>query len=263
MILLFACAPALTTGPAELPRSEVIDGIHTAPDGVSARYRMVLPDAELTGLLLFFPWDGAGWRYRRAANRRAALAAAHGLVLISVEAPENQDCWWAPAAVKNARYVDSLVQDILGRYGLDPERVFTTGLSGGADFAAAFFVHTGFRYGGGVVALCGGDLPRLDGGDCAAELDPPPAPIDQTSARAAAGRVRFDFAITADDPLFAGSARAAALYTDLGFETRHRVVSGSGHCGFDEGFDALEALSEGLNWVAATPGRGAEQVPPQ
>lgn len=246
--LLLACAPSLVRGLPAAPAPGVLDGVYTDPDGLAARYRMVLPETPFDGLLLFFPWDGADGKYRRAATIRAELAAEHRLAVVSFELPGDGRCWWAPTVQRNAQYIDAFLKDALARYPLDPNRVFTTGLSGGADFAAALFFHTGFRYGGGVVALCGGDVPRLDGGDCDAEIDPPAAPVGPIPAPGPA-RVRLDFAITGDDTLLPNSRAGAELYRRLGAEVRHRVVPGSGHCGFADGFQALDELREGLAYV--------------
>lgn len=244
-----AATGALRAGP--------IHGTFTDGEGRTVRYQVSVPDAlaagEPHGVLLFFPWDGGGASYVREARIHAALAAEHHLVSVSVRQPEGTRCWWAPEVEGYARLVDALLRErLLGAYGLDPDRVFLTGMSGGADFAAAFPAHVGYRYGGGVVALCGGDVPRTDGGDCATEANPPEAPLrsDLTPRQLAA--VRYDFALTADDPLLAPSLAAAALYRGAGFtHVRHRVVAGTGHCGFAEGWEGLDALAAGLDYVDA------------
>lgn len=245
--LLAGCARAPRV--AEAPDPE--RGVYTDDTGRRLRYRLWMPPPDPTrplGALLFFPWDGGGAAYARAGARRAALAARHHLVLVSLRQPEGA-CWWAPEVEENTRAVERFLADeLIGARGVDPGRVFATGLSGGADFASAFHHNTGFAYGGGVVALCGGDVPRLDGGDCEAELSPPAAPPRPVPA----GRpdLRFFFAITEEDPLLAPSREAAAFYTGLGFtEVRHQLVPGRGHCGFAEGFDGLDALAEGLAQV--------------
>lgn len=204
------------------------------------------PDAD--GALLFFPWDGGGAAYKDEARLHAALAAEHRLILVSMRQPAG-DCWWAPEGLDNVRVVDELLRaELIDARGIDPNRVFLTGLSGGADFASAFHFHTGYVYGGGVIARCGGDIPRTNGGDCAKEESPPPAPPRPIPAQRP--RLRFDFILTADDPLLPASEAAAAFYADAGFEVRHRVVPGSGHCGFAEGWEAMDSFAEGLRFVA-------------
>lgn len=261
--LLWALVACVTPGrapaggvrvPASL-RTGPIDGTFTDGEGRTARYRMLVPEdvaaGEPYGVLLFFPWDGGGAAYAREARLHAELAAAHRLVVVSMRQPEGTRCWWAPNVEGYTRLVDAFLRErLLGVYGLDPDRVFLTGLSGGADFAAAFHAHTGYRYGGGAIALCGGDVPRTDGGDCATEANPPEAPWPPTLSARQLAAVRYDFALTADDPLLAPSQAAAGRYTDAGFtHVRHRVVAGSGHCGFAEGWEGLDTLAEGLDYV--------------
>ena len=139
------------------------------------------------GVLLFFTEDFGNSGYLEEASLHADVAKEHNLVLASMaspDAPGDAGCWWAPQVEDNAAYVDEFVQQrLVGDLGVDTERLFATGLSGGSDFAAAFHLHTDYRYGGGVVALCGGDIPRLNGGGCEPEAnpDPAPAPTDKTS----------------------------------------------------------------------------------
>lgn len=243
---LFSCARPPLSARADL---DFFDGVFVDSSGRSGRYRLAVPppSGEPLGVLFFFPWDGGGPAYAREAARREALAAEHHLVIAALRQPEGR-CWWAPEVEDNARFVDELLrQELIEAQGVDPNRVFLTGLSGGADFAAAFPYHVGFAYGGGVVALCGGDLPRQNGGDCASEANPPEAP--PLAGPPPRLDIRYDFGITADDSLRPASEAAAAYYRAAGFEVRHRVLPGSGHCGFDEGFEAMGALAEGLDFV--------------
>lgn len=116
---------------------------------------------------------------------------------------------------------------LVDRLGVDTDRVFTTGLSGGSDFAASFHFHTDYRYSGGAVALCGGDIPRLNGGSCEPDTDPDPAPAPTGLSAADLDRVRYDLAITSDDFLLAHTEAATAFYTDAGFtHVRHRIEQG-------------------------------------
>jgi poly(3-hydroxybutyrate) depolymerase len=240
LLVLVACV-----GSAKLhaPASRTIDGRFVDDRGLSGAYRLVLPRgrAERPGVLVFFGWDGDGRAYRRMAGLLAPLADARNLVLVTLRNPGPSRCWWAPTVEENVHWVDRLVTDVvMGPIGVDPGRVIAAGLSGGADFASAFHVHTGDRYGGGAVALCGGDVPRADGGDCDTEADPPVA------ARAPRPDVRYFFALTADDPLLAHSLAAAAFYGGAGANVTHRVVAGEGHCGFVDGFEGLAELEAGL-----------------
>lgn len=245
--LIGACTPASAGG------DTVVDGRHVDEAGHTGPWRMVVPAGvgEGHGVLLFFTWDGAGRAYRRQASRRASIAAEHDLAIVAMPPPDGQRCWWAPTVEENARFVEDFVRDeLVGRRGVDPDRVFLSGLSGGADFAAAFPYHAGFAYGAGVVALCGGDVPRLDGGDCATEADPPAAPPRAVPERVREA-LRFAFALTADDPLLAHARAAAAVWRDAGLtHVRDDVVPGAGHCGFADGFlGGTAELRAGLDYV--------------
>ena len=237
---------------------QIVDETFTSDSGLTAKVALVVPEqtngSAPPGVLLFFTEDFGNNGYRKQARLHAEVAQAHGLLLVSMaspDAPGDEGCWWAPQVKDNAAYVDEFLQvRLIGDLGVDPNRVFTTGLSGGSDFAAAFHLHTGYRYSGGVVALCGGDIPRLNGGGCDPEKDPEPAPAPTGLSAADLSRVRYDFAITADDSLLPNSQAAAAFYTELGFtRVRHRIVEGSGHCGFESGWEGLDVLEEGMNYV--------------
>jgi hypothetical protein len=236
-------------------RSNVLDETFTSDDGTTASVALVMPEgtSDPAGVLLFFTWDFGNSAYYEQAELHAEIAQEHGLIVASMASPRvsgDSGCWWAPQVQENAAYVDEFVQErLVDRHDVDTERIFTTGISGGSDFAAAFHLHTAYRYGGGVVALCGGDIPRLSGGSCEPESDPEPllAPSFTTGD---IDRVRYDFAIVADDELRENSEAAAAYYTDLGFDhVRHRIVEGSGHCGFDSGWEGLDVFAEGMDYV--------------
>ena len=249
LLLLAAC----TTNAAS-----VLDETFTSSNGLAANVALVVPDSPSDqpplGVLLFFTEDFGNSGYLEQASLHADVAKEHNLVLASMaspDAPGDAGCWWAPQVEDNTTYVDEFVQQrLVGDVGADTERLFTTGLSGGSDFAAAFHLHTDYRYGGGVVALCGGDIPRLNGGGCEPEADPDPAPAPTDLTSADLDRVRYDFEIVADDFLLGHSEAAAAYYTDLGFSTvRHRIVDGSGHCGFESGWEGLDVFAEGMDYV--------------
>ncbi len=249
LLLLVGCA-------AKSPK--ILDETFTSDQGLSARVALVIPegtgDGASPGVLLFFTWDFGDAAYRKQARLHAAIAQEHNLVLASMASPKaggDSGCWWAPQVQDNAAYVDEFVQRrLIQELGVDPSRVFTTGISGGSDFAAAFHLHTRYRYHGGVVALCGGDIPRLNGGRCEPESNPAPSPVPANLTAADLEGVRYDFAIVATDELRPNSEAAAAFYRDLGFtHVRHRIVDGDGHCGFESGWEGLDVLAEGLDYV--------------
>jgi len=239
-----------TTAPADLTAT------YTDADGTTGNYRLMVGAGvpASPGVLLFFDGDFLGKRFAADAAARVDIAAAHGLLVVSMQNPDlppGNGCWWAPEVEEYARYVDGFVSEVLvGQWGVDPSRVFLTGLSGGSDFSAAFGYHTGWRYGGGAVALCGGDVPRLDGGSCDESLDPPAAPDPDKIPAAALADYRYAYRIDATDPLYDYATASAAWYSDHGFaHVDLQVVAGSGHCGFVDGFDGIKQLEDGLDSV--------------
>lgn len=239
------------------PEVGTFDETFTDSTGATGDLRIIVPEDIADGgygVLLFFSWDGGDGWYQEEADLHEPLAAEHRLVTVSMATPSTQGtdgCWWAPAVEDNAAYVAEFIQQrLIDELRIDTDRIFLTGLSGGSDFAAAFHFHTGYAWRGGSVALCGGDVPRLNGGNCAWETDPEPAPVPDSIPADALSGVRYDFATTADDYLRENAEDATTFYTDLGFtHVQYRVADGSDHCGFSEGWEGLDALAEGLDFV--------------
>lgn len=255
ILFLLACASSKSGSHGS---SDTLDETFTDSAGLSAKVALVLPEEEpdgaAPGVLLFFTWDFGNQEYFDQAELHAELAQEHGLIVASMASPKtpgDSGCWWAPRVEDNAAYVDEFVQArLVDELGIDTDRVFTTGLSGGSDFAAAFHFHTDYRYGGGAVALCGGDIPRLNGGGCEPDIDPEPALTPTDLSTDTLDAVRYDLSLTVDDFLREHAEAAAAYYDDLGFShVRQRIVEGSGHCGFDSGWEGLDVFAEGLDYV--------------
>lgn len=247
-----------------------LDGVFTATNDLSGAYRLVVPDGaagpDALGLLLFFHADGDVNGFRTHADQLAARGEKSRLAVAALRVPREgggdgtpptepgDQCWWAPRVESNAQYVDEWIQGVaLPELGasLDSGRIYFAGVSGGADFAAALNLQLGFRYQGGAVAVCGGDLPRRNGGSCIDEPEPPllePLPaVTDVPAGATRGFV-YSFDLTADDPLRPLARDASDYYRGLGFAVRFGVPRGSGHCGFDASLEAI--LDRRIAWVA-------------
>jgi hypothetical protein len=253
--------------------AEPVDGVFTASNGLSGPYRLVVPDevpeSLSLGLLVFFHPDGDTATFRERADGFAERGRVSRLAVAALSVPRTDAtdgspppdpadrCWWAPREASNAAYVDEWIQTVAaGALGarLDDERVIFAGVSGGGDFASALNVQLGHRYRGGAVAVCGGDLPRQDGGSCVGE--PVPDPLDPLPAKSdvpdgATRTFRYSFDLTRDDPLLAFASEARAYYRGLGFPAALRKPRGSGHCGFDA--PAEEILDERIAAVASWP----------
>lgn len=248
-LLLAACTPSTPT---------VLEETFTAENGLSAKVAIVVPeDAESSrplGALLFFSADFDNSQYVEQAELYADVALEHNLVLASMTSPkagEDSGCWWAPQVEDNTAYADEFLRErILDELGASPDRVFVTGLSGGSGMASSFHFHTGYQYAGGAVMLCGGDVPRLNGGGCEPDEDPAAAPAPSDLGAEVLDQVRYDFAMTEGDFLMERSEAGASFYSELGFSAvQHRVVDGSGHCGFDSGWEGLDVFAAGMDYV--------------
>lgn len=267
-----SAAPALTAEP--------LDGVFSATNGLSGAYRLRVPDggagADSLGLLVFFHADGDVDTFRTHADNLAARGETSRLAVAALTVPRSgpadgtppsdpvDQCWWAPRPQGNAQYVGEWIQSVaFGELGaaLDEDRIYFAGISGGADFAAELHLQLGFRYGGGAVALCGGDLPRQEGGSCVADPGPPlldPLPGLGDLPAGAAGAFVYSFDLTADDSLRVLASAARSYYEELGFEVWFGTPPGSGHCGFHEPLEDL--LDRRIEQVASAAPAGACDV---
>lgn len=247
-LLVFDAAP--------LHAAEPIDGAFSA-SGLSGSYRLIPPDGPLgpgsIGLLLFFHADGDVATTHEDADALAVRGEKSRLAVAALSVPSEggpptdpeDQCWWAPRAQRNAEYVAAWIDDVaVGELGdaIDFERVYFAGVSGGGDFAAALNLHLGFRFGGGAVALCGGDMPRADGGSCVSNPGPPlleplPGPADVPPG--AADRFVYSFDVTRDDPLLLLAKEARDYYHGLGFRVLFATPTAGGHCDFEETVEQL------------------------
>jgi hypothetical protein len=258
LLLILGCV-SVAAAPA---RAVTTDGVFVAGNGLAGPYRLVVPDALTgstpVGLLVYFHADGDVASFASRANALVARGEASRLAVAALSVPRDDatdgtpptdpadQCWWAPRVRSNAAYLDAWIQQVakpaLGSR-FDDARVFFAGISGGADFAAAANAQLDFRYGGGAVAVCGGDLLRTDGGSCIAEpgpplLDPQPGPGDVPPGATDAYVYSFD--VTKNDPLAVLAADARDLYDGLGFPVWfHQPAGSGGHCEFGEAVESV------------------------
>jgi hypothetical protein len=234
-----------------------LDGVFDASNGLSGPYRLIVPEGPLgsdsVGLLLFFHADGDVDGFRAHADNLAERGEKSRLAVAALTVPSDgppptepaDQCWWAPRPQSNAEYVGEWIENVaLGELGdaLDFDRVYFAGISGGGDFAAAVNLHLDFRYGGGAVALCGGDMPRANGGSCVSEPGPPlldPLPGAANLPPNAAEASAYSFDLTKNDSLRPLALAARDYYEGLGFEVLFGDPAGSGHCGFAEPLEQL------------------------
>lgn len=225
---------ATFAAPASPPDEGVLVGTHRDATGREGAYALQLPPNRSgpIGALVFFHADDGVRDYTEWMNDRLrSLAARHNLALVSLQEPD-LTCWWAPRSADDSRYaLDFIDQVLVGRYGVDRRRLFLAGKSGGSFFAAGLPAYANYDFGGGIIGLCGGDVPRLNGGDCDEETDAPawtdaPKPPSDLS-------LRYWFTSTSDDEWIDYSLDAAQHYASLGLHVDVTRATGGGHCEFD------------------------------
>lgn len=277
--LLFVALLAGMAAPASA--AETIDGVFDGNDNLSGAYRLIIPSGasedDPVGLIVFFHSDGVVGSVKSDANALAARGNESHLAVAALVVPWEgggsgeppsdpaDQCWWAPRVQQNAlyvkRWIEQVVDDELGD-ALDRDRIYFVGVSGGADLAAALNVHLGFLYGGGSVAVCGGDLPRSDGGSCFGPdppvLDPLPGVNDVSNGDADAWLYSFD--TTLADPFRPLAIDASEYYSDLGFSVSFADLPGGGHCQFNEEgvFGIIDRRLEEM--LGSRPGGGCQLV---
>jgi poly(3-hydroxybutyrate) depolymerase len=214
----------------------------TDPAGTTTTYDLWHPGSPKPGLLVWFHEDG-GERTTRRRTRGwlRQVAADHDLILVAPREP-NAGYWWAPNAARNSRWADAFLRHLESTLPFDRDRVVLAGKSGGAGFAAGLPAWLDWRYGGGVVAVCGADIPRVDGSNT---VDDPP-PLDPPKP-AAPPDVRAWFVVGATDELRPLSEAAAVWYADQGVNVTHRLTPRPGHCSFP----LARTVTEGIAAVLA------------
>jgi poly(3-hydroxybutyrate) depolymerase len=216
---------------------------HVDAAGRSGLYALIRPaprPGESLGALVFFHADGAADRFEEwISPEMSQIASRHGLLLVSMREPDG-GCWWAPHARADARYVADFIEHVLvAQHGVDRRRLYLAGKSGGAFFAAGVPVHADTPFGGGVIGLCGGDVPRLDGGDCASEADAPAWSAHEMPSHFSG--LRYWFASTADEYVDY-TLDAAQWFGRRGVDVSWRPLPGVEHCAFDVTAELARAL---------------------
>ena len=138
----------------DLPRGQIVDSVKCAADG-SQSYTLYLPshysaDRRWSLILLFDP----GGRGRRGVERYQAAAEKYGYIVAGSNNSRN-----GPWGV-SMKAAQAMTADVTKRFSVDPKRMYTAGLSGGARVAMKVALETGTI--AGVMASSAGfpDEPR-------------------------------------------------------------------------------------------------------
>ena len=218
-------------------------------DGQEGRLATFVPTTPSGPVVALFPADGHPYRALPRAFKRTS--EAEGWVLVGLESPGPVDsgCWWSPHKERRSAYVVDVIEALLAIPGTRRDQVVLAGWSGGAFFAAGLPFHEAPDFHGGLVGVCGGDLPRVDSETdwCAIDetLDDPILEVDPAREAAVAAGWRADFTTTRDDEWTEKVHAAADYWRKIGANVRETDAGPGGHCELD--VDA--ALLEGIRAV--------------
>ena len=245
---------------AVVPAGEGMPGAsagHHAWEGLSgdwARYVPPLPPGQTTyGVAVLLHADDDTPAQPTEDARLRAAAAAQGVILLAVDSPGPVDsgCWWSPHKHLRLGYLDDLLQaQIFSAYPVDRGRVHLVGKSGGAFWASGAPFYADLSWRGGIVAVCGGDVPRVESAVdwCAiSETEDDPALLLDPVQAARAEGWRAVFVSTLRDPWRQNALDAAALYRSLGGDVVEVTAGRRGHCALDD----VGWMIAGLRWVDA------------
>jgi dienelactone hydrolase len=129
VLTLLVAWPAHSSAAQELPRGTIVDDVKCASDPTQS-YALYLPsaytrDRQWNVLLAFHP----GARGRAMVEKYQAAAEQYGYIVAASNTSRNGPWSVSVAAVK------ALSGDVLQRFSIDPRRIYTTGMSGGARVA--------------------------------------------------------------------------------------------------------------------------------
>jgi predicted esterase len=139
--------PAFSSG-AELPRGQIVAEVQCAEDA-SQSYALYLPSnySESRPWSVLFLFD-PGARGRRGVERYQAAAEKFGYILAGSNNSRNGP--WD----SSIRAALAMIHDAGKRFAIDPQRLYTAGLSGGARVAMGLAMETGKM--AGVIASSAG-----------------------------------------------------------------------------------------------------------
>lgn len=133
-----------------------------AANGQKSSYKINAPaeadQGKPYGLHIHLHGDGGGG-YKDFPNKEFR----ENLIGISVKAPNRGLTWGRQEGVRHAEYLQDLIQnELLKKYNVQLERIFFSGVSGGAYFLTGSFIpQFGHHYNSGAFILCGGEAPRV------------------------------------------------------------------------------------------------------
>lgn len=137
----------------------------TDSTGLTSSYKINAPEdvtQTVYGLHVHFHGDGGGG-YRDFPNQETR----YGLIGVTVRAPNQTLQWGRNQGVAHSRYANELIQnELLAKYNIDLDRIYFSGVSGGAYFLSGSFIPAyGQLYQSGAFLMCGAEAPRVEFAD--------------------------------------------------------------------------------------------------
>jgi hypothetical protein len=133
-----------------------------AANGQNSSYKINAPadtaQGKAYGLHIHLHGDGGGG-YRDFPNKELRK----DLIGVTVKAPNRNLQWGRSEGEPHAAYVQDLIQnELLKKYNIRLDRIYFSGVSGGAYFLTGSFIpQFGQHYNSGAFILCGGEAPRV------------------------------------------------------------------------------------------------------
>lgn len=201
--------------------------------GLQGEYTVHGPaDREPRGLLVYLHGSGNAGAYGSGMAAIKAVADEFSLIPLLVKTVRTDS--WLQGGIDNNDYLDEILQkDILPVYNVDRGRIFFAGSSGGAVFLTGFFVPAlGYKYRGGVICLCGGEMSILNG---VGGIN-----INDDLRR----YLPVSYHTQQGDYMYEQVRGGAAYYTAKKMRVKADYPPGGGHCSFDTGTVLREKLAE-------------------
>lgn len=137
---------------------------YTSSDGEVGEYTLFAPsDNQARGLLVYLHGSGNAAAYANAMNGIKPVADQFDLIPLLVKTSRTDS--WLEGGVANLLYLDEIIEkEVMASLNIDKQKVFFAGVSGGAVFLTGYFVpRYGYKYRGGAICLCGGEMSILNG----------------------------------------------------------------------------------------------------
>ena len=132
-------------------------------NALRSRYKINAPadtaTGKLYGLHVHLHGDGGGG-YQDFPNR-ATRDGLIGVAVLSPNEPGRMPQWARGAPVDHADFLNELIRnELLNKYNIDRDRIYFSGVSGGAYFLSGYFLPKyGAEYKSGAFLMCGGMAP--------------------------------------------------------------------------------------------------------